>query len=314
MARFFCIALLVIGLAAEAMMGEQSLTVNVDLVNIYFTVCNKKGRLIPNLTRTKFTVSEDGKPQLITNFTRETELPLTIALLIDTSGSVRFKLPFERDAAIEFLQSTLRPTRDKAAVVTFDSTVDLRQEYTDDLQLLTNAVRRTRAGGGTRMYDALCLLLNGRFGPEGERRGIVLLSDGKDTTSRTSPRQVVDAAQQNNVIIYAISVNSMDASPTDSRRGDEVLEMFARETGGKAFFPERPKELAGYFKEISDELRSQYTIAYRSTNTKRDGTYRKVQIDVVDNPHYVVRSRSGYYAPPSVTNSLPEAGQQAVAH
>ena len=312
--RVLCVVLLLLAFAAMHVAAEQSITVNVDLVNIYFTVCNKKGRLIPHLAQTKFAVTEDGKPQLITNFSRETDLPLTIALLLDTSGSVRFKLPFERDAAIGFLQSTLRRGRDKAGIFTFDSTIDLRQDYTDDLQLLTTAVRHTRAGGGTRMYDALCLLLNSRLGPEAERRGIVLLSDGKDTTSRSSPKQVVEAAQRSNVTIYAISVNSIDASPTDSRRGDEVLEMFAQETGGKAFFPRRAKDLAEYFSEISDELRSQYTIAYRPTNTKRDGTYRQIRIEVVDNPHYVVRSRSGYYAPEALRTSLPNAEQQAIAH
>jgi Ca-activated chloride channel homolog len=312
--RFLCTVLILLAIAAVHVVGEQAITVNVDLVNIYFTVCNKKGRLIPHLAQTKFAVSEDGKPQLITNFSRDTDSPLTIALLLDTSGSVRFKLPFERDAAIDFLQSTLRPGRDKAGIFTFDSTIDLRQDYTDDLQLLTAAVRQTRAGGGTRMYDALCLLLNRRHGPEAERRGIVLLSDGKDTTSRSSPKQVVEAAQRSNATIYAISVNSIDASPTDSRRGDEVLEMFAQETGGKAFFPRRAKDLAEYFSEISDELRSQYTIAYRPTNSKRDGTYRNIHIEVVDNPRYIVRSRSGYYAPDSAGSSLPDPGQQAIAH
>src|SRR5262245_56353563 len=130
MCRVLCAMLLVVVLAV-AQAAEQGITVNVDLVNIYFTVCNKHGRVIPNLTRENFAVFEDGDPQVVTNFSRETDRPLTIVLLIDTSGSVRYKLSFEQDAAIDFLNSTLRRGRDKAAVFTFDSAVDLLENYTD---------------------------------------------------------------------------------------------------------------------------------------------------------------------------------------
>jgi len=305
MTRILCAMLLVVSLAAAQAREENVITVNVDLVNIYFTVCNKKGRLIPDLGRESFTVFEDDNRQTITNFSRETDLPLTIVLLIDTSGSVRYKLSFEQDAAIDFLQSTLRRGRDKAALYTFDSTVDLRQDYTDDLQLLAHAVKRTHSGGGTALYHALDFLLEGTLARQEGRRGIVLLTDGDDNSSRSSPREVVEAAQRNNVAIYAISVNSLDIRSGDSERADDVLKLFAGETGGNAFFPRQPKQLSRYFKKISNELSSQYTIAYRSTNPKRDGTFRRIRIEVNDT-HYAARSRSGYYAPGGIATARSE--------
>ena len=293
-------AIILVVLLASAQAGEQAITVNVDLVNIYFTVCNKKGRIIPNLERERFTVSEDGNRQTVTNFSRETDVPLTITLLIDTSGSVRYKLGFEQDAAIHFLNSTLRPAGDKAAVFSFDSSVNLLEDYTYDSELLANAVRRTRSGGGTRLYDALYVLLTGTVAAQEGRRGIVLLTDGDDKSSRITPRQVVEAAQRSNAAIYAVSVNSFGMPLNDSDRIDGVLEMLAAETGGQAFFPKGVKELSSSFKVITNELRSQYTIAYRSTNPKRDGAFRKIRIEVKD-AHHSVRSRTGYDAPISAT-------------
>jgi Ca-activated chloride channel homolog len=296
MIRVLFAMLLVVVLAAAQAGEEQLITVNVDLVNVYFTVCNKRGRLIPNLDRESFAVYEDNSLQVITNFSRETDLPLSIALLIDTSGSVRYKLAFEREAAIGFLNSTLRQGLDRAAVVTFDSTIDLRQDYTNDQQVLANALRRIRSGGGTRLYDALLFLVNGSLAGRDGRRAIILLTDGDDNSSRTSAGEVVEAAQRNNVAIYAISVNSVGFRFDDSDRGDGALEILGTETGGKAFFPKRLKDLHAHFRAISKELRSQYSIAYRSANPKRDGAYRKIRIDVKD-AHYFVRARSGYYAP-----------------
>src|SRR6267142_691336 len=293
--RALCAGLLAVVLTA-AHAAEHEITVNVDLVNIYFNVCNRKGRLIQDLRRESFTVFEDEKQQVITNFSQETDVPVTVALVIDTSGSVRDKLPFEKEAVIDFLQATLRRGRDKAVVFTFDSRVELQQDYTDDPALLSEAVRRTRAGGGTRMHDALHAVVQEKLSGQEERKAILLLTDGDDNSSRSSPWEVVETAQRNNVAIYAISVNALGIPLENAARADGFLEMFAAETGGKAFFPKGLKELSAYFKRISVELQSQYTIAYRSTNPKRDGTFRKIRIDVKD-LHYSVRSRSGYYAP-----------------
>jgi Ca-activated chloride channel homolog len=274
---------------------RQVIKVDVDLVNIYVTVCNKHGRLIQNLDRANFAVYEDNNPQVITNFSRETDLPLKLVLLIDTSGSVRYKLSFEQDVSVAFLNSTLRPGVDQASVVTFDSSIDVRQNYTDDLQSLTGAVRHTRSGGATRLYDALSFLIKGTLAEGDGRRAIILLTDGDDNVSRSSPAEVVEAAQRNNVSIYIVSVNSIGIPSDESNRLDTTLEVFGTETGGKAFFPKKLKDLSSHLAAISKELRSQYTIAYRSTNDKRDGSYRKVRVEV-KNTQYSVRARSGYYA------------------
>jgi len=296
MIRALSSLLLVAALTGTQAVQRQVIKVNVDLVNIYFTVCNKHGRLIPNLDRANFAVYEDNNPQVITNFSRETDVPLKLVLLIDTSGSVRYKLPFEQDVSVAFLNSVLRPGVDQASVVTFDSSIDLRQSYTDDQLLLASAVRRTRSGGATRLYDALSFLLNGTLTDGNGRRAIILLTDGDDNVSRSSPGEVMEAAQRNNVPIYVVSVNSIGIPADESNLRDSTLEMFGTETGGKAFFPKRLKDLSSHLAAISKELRSQYTIAYRSTNGKRDGSYRKIRIEV-KNTQYSVRARSGYYAP-----------------
>jgi len=296
MIRALCAVLLAVVLAA-AQAEDPVIAVNVDLVNVYFNVCDRKGRLITHLGPETFQVFEDGIPQTVTHFSRETDLPLTIALLIDTSGSVRDKMRIEREAAVEFLNTTLRPGRDKAAIFTFDSTIDLRQDYTDNLELLSDAVRRARAGGGTFLYDSLHFLLKNIAQHEG-RRGIILLTDGDDNSSRTTPQIIVEAAQRSNVAIYAVSVNAFGLQMGASERSDRILESLSAETGGKAAFPKQLKELSTYFKKISIELRSQYTIAYRSTNSKRDGTFRRIRIDVKKG--HFVNARSGYYAPSQV--------------
>jgi len=303
MIRPLCGLLLVAALTGTQGVQRQVIKVDVDLVNIYFTVCNKHGRLIPNLDRANFAVYEDNNPQVITNFSRETDVPLKLVLLIDTSGSVRYKLPFEQDVSIAFLNSVLRPGVDQASVVTFDSNIDLRQDYTDDPLLLASAIRRIRAGGATRLYDALSLLLNGTLAEGTPRRAIVLLTDGDDNVSRSSPGEVMEAAQRNNVPIYVVSVNSIGIPADESNLRDSTLEMFGTETGGKAFFPKRLKDLSSHLAAISKELRSQYTIAYRSTNDKRDGSYRKIRIEV-RNTQYSVHARSGYYAPTLVTTRV----------
>jgi len=299
MLRVLCTVLVVAVLPATPAAQKQVITVDVDLVNIYFTVCNNRGRLVTNLDQANFAVYEDNSPQVITHFSRETNVPLKLVLLIDTSGSVRYKLPFEQDVAVEFLNSTLRPV-DQASVVTFDSRIEVRQDYTGDRQVLASTVRRTRSGGATRLYDALSFLLNGTLAGGDGRQAIILLTDGGDNASRSSPAEVLETAQRDNVAVYIGSVNSIGIPSDESNDRDSILEAFGTETGGKAFFPKRLKDLSSQLAAISKELRSQYTIAYRSTNDKRDGSYRKIRIDV-KNTEYAVHARSGYYAPTLVT-------------
>src|SRR5437879_6995637 len=194
--------------AAASSTDDQTLSVNVDLVNILFTVADRKGKFVTNLRKDDFRVFEDEKAQMITNCSSETDLPLTIALLVDTSGSIRDKLRFEQEAAIEFFYSTLRRGKDKALVISFDSGVDLLQDYTDDPEMLSDAVRKIRAGGGTSLYDAIYLAVNEKLTNQPGRRVLILISDGDDNSSRTSLTETLEVAQKNFVTIYGISTNS----------------------------------------------------------------------------------------------------------
>jgi Ca-activated chloride channel family protein len=276
---------------------NQTISVHVDLVNVVFTVFDRRDRFITNLEKNSFKVFEDNKIQTVTNFSKETDLPLTVVLLIDTSGSIRDKLRFEQDAAIEFFRSTLRRGTDKGLLISFDSGVDLLQDYTDDPAVLADAVRRIRAGGGTSLYDALYLAASKKLAGQSGRRVIILISDGDDNSSRISMAQSLEEAQRNDAVIYGISTNAISGiRGSDQDRGDKVLKKFAEETGGKVFFPAKLEELTTDFQSISEELRSQYTLAYRPTNDQADGNFRRIRIDV-GNRNYRVRTRTGYYAP-----------------
>jgi VWFA-related protein len=294
--RWIVFTAVIFTLVAAAHPGEGQLAVNVDLVNNYFTVCNSKGRLIPDLGRDRFSIFEDGQPQTITHFSKETDVATTMMLLIDSSGSVRDKLGVEQQSAREFLHATLRPGRDEAAILTFDHIFRLRQDYTDDTEVLSKALERIVSGGGTRLYDALHFALEDKMGGRDGRKIIVLITDGDDNSSRRSPHEVVVLAQRHNVAIYVISVNAFGISPDRSSQSNAILTMLASETGGRAFFPSKVDKLAADFRKIAHELRSQYAIGYRSTNPNRDGAFRQIRIEV-RNTSYSVRSRTGYYAP-----------------
>src|SRR6058998_1538877 len=284
-----------VGAPAKAA-DDQTISVNVDLVNILFTVADRKGKFVTNLRKDDFRVFEDDKIQSITNFSSETDLPLTIALLVDTSGSIRDKLRFEQEAAIEFFYSTLQRSKDKALIISFDSGVDLLQDFTDDPEKLADAVRKIRAGGGTSLYDAVYLSVTQKLVRQSGRRIVILITDGDDNSSRVSLTETLEAAQRNDVTIYAISTNSTAYfGSKEQDRGDKTLKRFSEETGGRPFFPFKVQDLAVSFQDISQELRSQYTIAYRPSNNKADGTFRKIRIDVADK-RYKARSRNGYYA------------------
>ncbi len=277
---------------------EQTISVDVDLVSVFFTVTDDDDQLFTGLTADDFRVFEDEVLQTISNFDSETDLPLTIALLIDTSGSIRDRLRFEQEAAIEFFYSTIERRRDQGMLVAFDSGVDLIQDFTDNPEELSEAVRKIRAGGGTSLYDAIYLSISERMvtQPEG-RRVIIVISDGDDNSSRYSMTETLEVAQRNNVAIYTISTNSSANFETRAqRRGDETLATFAEETGGRAFFPLRLEQLAVNFQEISYELRAQYTLAYIPTNLTRDGSYREIEVEPVDDD-FEVKARRGYYAP-----------------
>jgi len=250
---------------------QQTLRVNATLVNTVFTVADKngKGKFITNLKETDFKIYEDDKIQKITNFSTETNLPLSIALLVDTSGSIRDKLILEQEAAIDFFYNTLKRGKDRASVISFDSGVDLLQNFTDDPETLANAIRKIRAGGGTSLYDAVYLAINGSpsvfpgLAKEltDRRRVIILISDGDDNSSRVSLTETLELAQRNNVIMYCISTNQSGYfSGKDQDRGDRTLKKLSDGTGGKSSFPLKLADVGNDFRDIGEELRSQYTI------------------------------------------------------
>jgi len=270
----------------------------VDEVNVVFTVTDKRDHFVKDLKESDFRVIDDNKPAVsIQSFSRQTNLPLRVGLLIDASNSVRDRFKFEQEAAIEFLNQIIRPRYDKAFVIGFDTTPEVTQDFTDSPEQLSKGVRMLRAGGGTAMYDAIYFacrdkLLKEDKGVIATRRAIILLSDGEDNQSRVSREEAVEMAQRAEVIIYAISTNTSGLK----LRGDKVLEHFAEETGGKAFFPFKIEDVANAFTEISDELRSQYAVSYKPADFVADGKYRKIEI-MADNKKYHVRARRGYYAP-----------------
>ncbi len=277
--------------------GDQSrIQVRVELVNVLTTVTDKKNRLVTDLTKDDFRIFEDGKPQDIRFFSRETDLPLRIGLLIDTSNSIRDRLHFEQEAAINFLDAALRPGKDLAFLLTFDVETQLVQDYTDDIEKLSSAIQGIQAGGVTSLFDAVYFACREKmlFFPPPEpylRRVIIVISDGQDNQSVHTREEGLSMAQRAEVTIYAISTNRSGSEG----KGDKVLQRLAKETGGRAFFPFEAGDLAANFQEIARELRSQYSLAYVSTNSAHDGTFRNITIQPVDkNLH--VQAKPGYFA------------------
>ncbi len=275
----------------------ERIAVRVDLVNVLFTATDKKNRLVLNLTKDDFRVFEDDKPQNVRFFSRESNLPLRIGILIDTSNSVRDRLRFEQESAIDFLSTTLRPGKDLAYVLGFDVEAQVIQDYTDNMEKLSKSIRALQAGGGTGLYDAIYFACREKmlFFPPPEpylRRVMIVLGDGLDNQSIHTREEALAMAQRAEVTIFAISTNRTGMS----RRGDKVLKRLAEETGGRAFFPFSVGDLAGNFREIARELRSQYSLAYVSSNTTHDGTFRRIDIEALEKK-VRVRAKAGYFAP-----------------
>lgn len=281
----------------QATIETKPIRVRVDLVNVLFTVVDKKNRLVLNLTKDDLRVLEDDKPQDVRYFSRESDLPLRIGILIDTSNSIRDRLRFEQEAAIDFLSTTLRPRKDQAFVVGFDVEPQLLEDYTDDLEKLAKAIRSLRAGGGTGLYDAIYFSAREKmlFFPPPEpylRRVMIVVGDGQDNQSEHTREEALAMAQRGEVTIFTISTNRSGAR----QRGDKVLKRLAQETGGQAFFPFAASDLAGDFREISRELRSQYSLAYVSSNPAHDGTFRTITL-LPRQKDFRVRAKTGYFAP-----------------
>lgn len=279
----------------------QTFRAGVDLVSLNVTVSEGgSARYATDLAQDNFLVYEDGVQQDVTYFTRA-NLPIALALLIDTSASMEARLQTAQDAAIGFAKR-LRP-QDLAEIVDFDSRVVILQAFTNDAVNLEQAIRRTSAGGSTSMYNAVYIALKdlkklvATDVAEIRRQAIVLLSDGEDTSSLLPFEEVLDLAKRSETAIYAIGLRSSDSGGGRGfKEAEFVLKQLAQETGGRAFFPSQVAELAGIYGQISDELSSQYTLGYTSRNPKRDGAWRRVVVRV-DRPNLVARTKQGYFGP-----------------
>lgn len=273
-------------------------SINVDLVNVLYSVFDKKTKsFVTSFSQNDFSIYEDGRRQEITNFTRETNLPLTLVLLVDTSSSVTPKLKFEQDASISFIHNMLKET-DRAMLVEFNSSVNLLQDFTNDPNKLANQIRRLRAGGNSSLFDAIDLVCDQKMIRETGRKAMIVLSDGEDSGSTVNYKRAVEMALRAESTIFSISINhgGFFGTSDDTRKGDKILRNLARETGGKVFFPFKVEELEDAFRQINTELRSQYSIGYLSTNSRRDGRFRKLEVKV-NEKSMEIKHRKGYYAP-----------------
>jgi Ca-activated chloride channel homolog len=276
--------------------SDTRITLDVNRVNMLFTVSDKKGRFVTDLKKEDFEILEEKKPQQIVEFVAESDLPLRLAVLIDTSNSIRERFRFQQEAAIEFINSVVRP-QDRAIVVSFDSGPELISDLTADTNKLAQAVRSLRPGGGTSFYDAIYFACHDKLQQDQPRhkfrRALIVLSDGDDNNSRYSRDQALEMAQKADVVVYAISTNNSGME----KDGDKVLKYFTKETGGLVFFPFKVQDLSQSFENIANELRHQYNLLYRPEPAKNDGLFHQVGIRIKNRKDLVVRARKGYYAP-----------------
>ncbi len=254
----------------------------VNRVILWVTVTDKSGELVGDLTKENFSVFEDGAPQTIRDFLLE-DRPITMAIVLDSSGSMRDAMPEVHQAAAGFVE-TLRP-QDKALVIDFDDRVFLIQELTSDQALLKEAVTSTEALGSTALFDGLHAAFRKLRGIEG-RKAIVLLSDGDDTSSQLAYNRILEEAKAQSVLIYGIGLGDVRKS---------VLKELADVTGGRSFFVAKANQLAEMYRKIADELRRQYYLSYSTTNSKWDGRFIKLEVKS-KNPDWSVRARRGYFA------------------
>jgi Ca-activated chloride channel family protein len=287
---------------APAPAGQQpSFRAGVDLVSLNVTVTDG-ARYVTDLEGQNFSVFEDGVKQDVTFFSR-TNLPVALAMLLDTSASMELKLPVAQEAAIGFARR-LRP-QDLAEVIDFDSRVVVLQSFTSKANELEQAIRKTSAGGSTSMFNAVYIALKdlkkvvAKNTEEIRRQAIVILSDGEDTSSLLPFEEVLDLAKRSETSIYCIGLRADETSTGGTKAFNEAefdLRQFAQQTGGRAFFPNQISELNSIYTQISDELSSQYTVGYTSRNPRKDGGWRRVVVRV-DRPNAVARTKLGYFAP-----------------
>jgi VWFA-related protein len=279
-------------------LSAPTIPVKVNEVNLIFTVTDKHGHYIPNLQQSDFALLDDQKaPARVTSFRQQINLPLRVGIVIDASTSIRTRFQFEQQSATEFLLQILKAKSDRAFVMGFDVTPTITQDWTNDIDRLEAGVNRLRPGGGTALFDAVYTacrdkLLDVSRGQEPVRKAMVLISDGEDNQSRVYLDESIKECQRAETIIYAVSTNW-----TPSRgKGDQVLTQMAAETGGQAFFPPSVEEMSDSFKNIEEELRSQYALTYTPADFKENGAFRQIYLFCNDR-HYQARARKGYFAP-----------------
>ena len=299
----------------------ETLKVNVDVVQLFFNVKDKRGALIPNLTKDDFEIFEDGKPQTIKYFKAESDLPLTLGMLIDSSGSQQRVLEMEKVVGGSFLENTLRP-KDEAFVISFDVDVNLLQDFTSSVRNLKRALNEAKINAGavgcssgpmgpqgpipcgssgargTLLYDAVYLASHDELRHEVGRKAMILLTDGEDQGSRLKIKDAIEAAQKADAISYVLLIADRGFAYFGGYSGDSAMKKLTQETGGRTIeVGNKIEKLKQAFDQISNELRSQYNIGYTSTNSSRDGSFRKVEIRP-KNKDYKIQARSGYYALP----------------
>ena len=290
--------LLISGISQNDVSGQESqptIRAEVALVNVFFTAKDKKGRPVRNLKADDFLVFENRRPQQIEYFSEQGEkgdVPLTIALLIDTSGSVKEKLEYEKTTAAEFFREILRPNKDLALIMQFYSEVVLVQDFTQSQADLINALSGLRAGNSTALYDAVYLAAEEKLKHEIGRKIMVVITDGEDTASKISKEEAIETAQKSDTLIYGIGVRSPGFGHDFG-----VLKKFAEETGGEFFSPRaRLDEIREAFRSIGEDIQGQYSLAYRSDDGRKDGKFRSINIRCKVRG-VRIRARKGYYAP-----------------
>jgi len=294
----------------------------VNLVDVLFTVLDRRNKLVSSLEKPDFQLFDDNVLQDIRYFSKQSDLPLRIGMLLDTSNSIRDRLKFEQDAANNFLFSVLRPRKDEAFLMTFDDEPQVIQNFTNDTGALRDQILRTRSGGGTAVYDAVYDACQKELShpprppgdqPDVVRRVMILISDGEDNLSTHTRSEAIEMAQRTSVVLYSISTSTQWVTLDDPNKaqsgnrkyhltdGDQILKSLAEETGGRAFFPYHVDDLDQSFQDIGEELRNQYSVAYNPTNHALDGRYHKIRVDTPEHKGFQVRARRGYYARTNAT-------------
>src|ERR1700719_383338 len=301
---YLCVASLAGGLALAAPPGQ--IRVQVNLVNLFATVRDKHKAIVTGLKQDDFQVFEDGQAQEITNFSAQSSLPITLGILVDTSGSETYMLSAEKEAASRFFGRVMRKG-DLSMVMSFDTDVDLLADFTEDRSRLDRAINRaqinapgsgaiiaqgplpTSGSGGTNFYDAVYLAAHDKLADEAGRKAIIVLTDAEDTGSKLRLTDAVESAQRTDTVVHILLVAADGGD-------QQVAKRLTDDTGGRMIIVRNEKNLEQAFDQISEELRSQYTVGYTPTNKKHDGSYRKIRVEM-KNKDYSVLTRRGYYAP-----------------